>query len=76
MDNPAKGAVALKRADVILDSLKRDEAAKMLAIQRFARDTIGTRTIDSALKKKIVITAAKKPVKAKKAPPKKAVASL
>lgn len=76
MDNPAKGAVALKRADVILDSLKRDEAAKMLAIQRFARDTIGTRTIDSALKKKVVITAVKKPAKAKKVSSKKAVASL
>jgi tetratricopeptide (TPR) repeat protein len=76
MDKPEKGAIALKRAEVILDSLKRDEAAKMLAIQRFARDTIGTRTIDSALKKKVVITAAKKPVKAKKAPLKKAVASL
>lgn len=76
MDNPAKGAVAFKRADVILDSLKRDEAAKMLAIQRFARDTIGTRTIDSAIKKKAVITVARKPAKAKKASPKKAVASL
>ncbi|TFF39179.1 hypothetical protein [Mucilaginibacter psychrotolerans] len=76
MDNPAKGAIALKRADAILDSLKRDQAVKMLAIQRFARDTIGTRTIDSALKKKVAVTATRKPVKAKKAPLKKAVASL
>ena len=75
MDNPAKGAIALKRADTILDSIKAQEAATMAAIDKFARDTISPKKIDSAAKKKVVI-AAKKPLKAKKAPSKKIVAAL
>jgi tetratricopeptide (TPR) repeat protein len=75
MDNPAKGAIALKRADTILDGIKAQEAATMAAIDKFARDTISTKKIDSASKKKVVI-AMKKPVKAKKAPSKKIVAAL
>ena len=42
MDNPAKGAIALKRADTILDSIKAQEAATMAAIDKFARDTISS----------------------------------
>nr|WP_294944602.1 hypothetical protein [uncultured Mucilaginibacter sp.] len=76
MDNPGKGAVALKRADVILDSIKKQEAATMLAIQKFAADTISNKTIDSAVKKKTVIVAKKPAAKPKKASPKKIVASL
>jgi tetratricopeptide (TPR) repeat protein len=75
MDNPAKGAIALKRADTILDSIKAQEAATMAAIDKFARDTISPKKIDSAVKKKIVI-ATKKPVKVKKVPSKKIVAAL
>jgi tetratricopeptide (TPR) repeat protein len=76
MDNPAKGAVALKRADVILDSIKKQEAATMLAIKKFATDTISNKTIDSAVKKKAVIVVKKPAAKPKKATPKKIVASL
>ncbi|MEO7212544.1 hypothetical protein [Mucilaginibacter sp.] len=75
MDNPAKGAVALKRADTILDRIKAQEAATMLAIDKFARDTISAKKIDSVAKKKAVI-ATKKPVKAKKITSKKIVAAL
>jgi tetratricopeptide (TPR) repeat protein len=77
MDKPEKGALALKRADAIADSIKADEAAIMLAIDKFAADTISTQTIDAAVKKKPLIVL-KKPLKtkAKKTPSKKVVAAL
>ena len=76
MDNPAKGEVAQKRAEAIMDSIKKQEDTTKLAIEKFAADTISNIAVDSAVKKKPVITAKKPVAKVKKAPTKKIVAFL
>ncbi|WP_143822164.1 hypothetical protein [Mucilaginibacter pedocola] len=72
MDEPEKGIAAMKRANLIADNIKKQEAETMAAINRFAGDTISTQKIDSAVKKKAQIVAKKtvKP-KASKQPSKK-----
>lgn len=70
MDQPEKGTLALKRADVIAEQLRKQEAEIMAAIDRFAADTISVQKIDSVVKKKVLI-AVKKPVPVKAKPLKK-----
>lgn len=69
-----KGDIALKRADAILDSINKDEEAKLMAIETAKQDTTNIKKVDSLPKKKVFVSVVKKPVK--KAPSKKIVASL
>lgn len=66
-----KGDIALKRADAILDSIKKDQETKMLAMQA-AQDTTVKR--DTGLMKKKAVAVNRKVLK--KATPKKVIASL
>ncbi|WP_133300165.1 hypothetical protein [Mucilaginibacter terrenus] len=73
MKDYEKGTIAMKRADDILDSIKKDEEAKLTALQ-VAPDTSGSKKVKPVTKKKLLASSTKKAVR--KAPVKKLVASL
>jgi tetratricopeptide (TPR) repeat protein len=76
MGDPKKGDIALKRADLINDSIKRDEEARLAAIQMPGDSIVVKKLITPTvkIKKKVIVSVGRKPSKKQLA--KKEVASL
>ncbi|AMR32629.1 hypothetical protein A0256_14960 [Mucilaginibacter sp. PAMC 26640] len=81
MDKPEQGEIAFKRSEEIMANVKVEGDASMVAIQKFAQDSVGAPAIAPSnkvpvLKKKVILAAKKPVVKTKKPLPKKLVATI